>query len=472
MKISSNFIEEAKKFLWNDLENFLNHCSKPLKKSIKILISKINVEDFIKINEAYWRKLTDPWFTNDNLPNDIYYIDRKNTDIPLWKTFWHQSWYIYIQEVAAWLVARFLAMEKPSLILDISSAPWWKTIQIWDFLNYLNVDYYIVANDINSDRILALSHNINRTWIYKSWITKLNWFSFWKNLPEVFDAVLVDAPCSWEWTMFKNDFSLKYRKKEEIKKICWTQYQLLISALKSTKVWWTIIFSTCTINPYENEWNIYKLLNEYWEYIILENINIINKSNCLKIENINLKEDDCRKIARLRPHIHWTWWFFIAKIRKIKSIWKNKINYLNNNLKIQIANNNKVYDFLKNWWIDINDELFLETKDKLYVTWKKFLEIKDYIWFEKIWIPIAKKDNFWIYHPLHELWIVFWNKAKKNIIEITYDEAERYALWANLNLKEWNINNPYRNYIILKFQKYPIWIGKIVWDMIKNKYIK
>jgi 16S rRNA (cytosine1407-C5)-methyltransferase len=56
---------------------------------------------------------------------------------------------------------------------------------------------------------------------------------------------------------------LKYWRKEEINKIASTQYLLLVSALKTVKPGGVIVYSTCTMNPYENEFNLKKLLDEY-----------------------------------------------------------------------------------------------------------------------------------------------------------------------------------------------------------------
>jgi 16S rRNA (cytosine1407-C5)-methyltransferase len=90
--------------------------------------------------------------------------------------------------------------------------------------------------------------------------------------------VLVDAPCSGEGTGFKSDFSLKFWKKEEINKISGTQFQLLVSALKTVKPGGIVVYSTCTMNPYENEYNVKKILEFFKGAVILENVEIINKS--------------------------------------------------------------------------------------------------------------------------------------------------------------------------------------------------
>jgi 16S rRNA (cytosine1407-C5)-methyltransferase len=104
--ISEKYLNEIKKAFKTEEEfqAFINSCQLPLKKSIKINLHKILPEEFKKEVEPDGWKLTDPGFIDENLfpiPQDIFYVDRADTEIPLGKTFWHQSGFFYIQEVAA-----------------------------------------------------------------------------------------------------------------------------------------------------------------------------------------------------------------------------------------------------------------------------------------------------------------------------------------------------------------------------------
>ncbi len=492
--ISNKYLEEIKKSFKTEVEfnNFLKSCQIPLKKSIKIKLNKILPKGFENKTSVEWRKLTSSNFINnkDLIPEDIFYIDRNDTSIPLWKTFYHQSWFFYIQEISAGLAARQLFDNKTTwneIILDMSSAPWWKSIQIWDYLQYLHNKWdlwLVISNDINKQRLSATWFNINRMGIFNSIITNFNWFAFWKNLSEFFDKVLLDAPCSWEWTWFKSDFWLKYWRKEEINKIASTQYLLLVSAIKATKPWWIIVFSTCTMNPYENEFNIKKILKEYNWIIELEEIKLNNKSPWLEIwDNIKLfSKTEAEKIARFWPHIQKTGWFFIAKLKKTSSLnikntknvllWKKWLKFeFNKNLQ------NKVKKLLNNFFgIEINENkhYFVETKRYVYLVSPAIKQIFWKIDIEKIWTPILKKNNRWEMRPIHTLWTIFWDIATKNFIEIDTKQAYKYWLWKNLEKWEFtpkNIDNPLMNYVIIKHQNFWIWIWKLLNWEIKNKYL-
>jgi 16S rRNA C967 or C1407 C5-methylase (RsmB/RsmF family) len=68
-------------------------------------------------------------------------------------------------------------------------------------LQYLHQDGplgMVVSNDLSKQRLMATGFNLNRMGIFNSIITNFNGFSFGKNLPEFFDKVLLDAPCSGE----------------------------------------------------------------------------------------------------------------------------------------------------------------------------------------------------------------------------------------------------------------------------------
>jgi len=493
MAINQRYIDEIKHAFWTqeELDLFINNCKIPLKKSLKINLNKISVEKFKEITEKWGWHLTDPGFNDPkDSKTDCFYIDRDDTDTALGRTFLHLSWFFYIQEIAAWIPARFLDLKENDLVLDISAAPGWKSAQLADYLLCINKNkpWLVISNDVDKARLSALAHNINRMWTYNSAITNFNWFAFWKNLWEVFDHVLVDAPCSGEWTWFKSDAALRFWKKEEINKIAWTWFQLLVSALKSTKPWWTVVFSTCTLNPYENEENLKKIKEFFWNHVELETVEINNKSlwfeKFWELELLSSK--DVQKVARFWPHIQKTWWFFISKIRKTDTFWekinpKSNILLPKNPFKIDMSQwlQKKVQNYLKETYgikITEDSHLFVATPSQIYITSPKLLEVKDIIQFEKMWIPILKIDERLWFLPLHGLWITLWDYATKNFVEITDKSAQEYAFGWNIPETELiNMNFDKNNkqwFVILKWQNWWIWIGKYFDWFIKNKYIK
>lgn len=140
-----------------------------------------------------------------------------------------------MQELAASTSPHFMDIPDNGLILDMCASPGGKTVQLADYVLANKKNTLIVANEFNAKRIPALGSNITRTGIYNTVITKYNGAMFGTNYPELFDAILLDAPCSGEGTGFKSDSAFKRRKQATVDKIARTQQMLLISAVKACK---------------------------------------------------------------------------------------------------------------------------------------------------------------------------------------------------------------------------------------------
>jgi len=447
-----------------------------LKKSISINTSKISDEMFKDITSGRWWTLTP---TDILAKNYTYYIDREDTDIALWRTFMHEAGFMYIQEVAASSAAPLVQVKDGDIVLDMASAPWGKASQLANALLDLNKPWLVVANDVNPKRLRQLTHNLNRVWAYNTAVTRVNGFSFGKNMPNFFDHILLDAPCSGEWTAYKSDFALKHRKIEEINKIAGTQFQLLVSAIKATKPWGTIIYSTCTINPYENEYIINKALEFFADDIEIESIVSNNTAPWLDREDLNF---DSKKCARLRPHIQKTGGFFITKIRKInatniaytqphKLSPKNQFT-LTKSKKLQQEANEWIY---KNFGFELDPEKYLlvATKEKVYLTTPAFNDIQEHLHCEKVGIPLLKKDRFFWFRPTHYLGNIFWHLATKNVLDLTDEQAQIYSEGKNLTVENIAQGNDAKQKDYLLTRR-GIWFSRtkwVKWEW-KNKFGK
>lgn len=290
-----------------------------LPKTITLNTSRINHEQFINIAIQEWRdtKLSARW------SEQTYQVTSPQDRTSIWTHRLHQCGYYYIQESAASIPASILThligkQQKPMVVLDLAASPGGKTAQLSHLLYQDNAQHIIRANDSNANRMKALGHNIQRMNIPNIISSCINGERFGTLYPELFDAILLDAPCSGEGTSFKSDASLAMRKPDRIKAISSLQYQLIVSAYKALKPGGYMIYSTCTLNPYENE-IIIKRLIEYTK----------GEINLIPIDRKDLDHgitdylwssiltlDQSRACLRARPHRHHTGGFFIAAIRK------------------------------------------------------------------------------------------------------------------------------------------------------------
>ncbi len=488
MTIHDNFLSELKQRLSEqELNDFVTACQKPLKKSLTVNTHKISCETLQQITTSRWRHLQDPWFT---IPATTFYIDRDDVSNALGNTFLHQAWFFYIQEVAASLPATQIDPKPGALILDIAAAPGGKSSQLAYSLLNLSKPGLVIANDVDATRVKTLAHNLNKWWCYNTAITNFNWFSFGKNLPNFFDHVLVDAPCSGEWTRYKSDDALRFWKREEVNKIAWTQFQLLVSAIKATKPGGTIIYSTCTLNPYENEHIIDKALSFFGGSVTLEMHTLQNTAQGLPIQTSNSISQDPtttytpERVARLWPQHHGTWGFFIAVLRKHTATLINdndRDHKLLPRNQFLLDHSKKLQDEVRSQLAehfgitrDTDRYLCVATKEQVYLTSPSFLDIKSHLQFEKIGIPIFKKDRE-LLRPTHYLGNILWHLATKNIFVLDDQQAQRRSDNETFSRDEINDSHssdktyPYR---ILKRKDYWFSVWKRTPEWLKNKFMK
>lgn len=146
------------------------------------------------------------------------------------------------------------------LILDMAASPGGKTTQLSE--HYPNS--IIVANEPTRDRMAQLVQNTERLGNDRIMITNYDG-GFYANLPETFDRILLDAPCSGEGIGFKESQTVKYWNLKNIHTIARLQTKLLDAAFRSLKTGGEMLYSTCTLNKIENEGVVNEIQSRYPE---------------------------------------------------------------------------------------------------------------------------------------------------------------------------------------------------------------
>ena len=274
-----------------ELQDFLRALKKPLAKTIRIkpwkgdsLRERLEWDGYILI-----------WTT---LPN-VFEIDRSADFAPLERRIGYSLDHLlgnfYIQELAAAHPVHILANEQidetPYLILDMASSPGGKTTALAEYYP----QSFIIANEPTRERIPQLLQNLDRMGSMNIGVT-LYPGQYFAREAEVFDRILLDAPCSGEGTAFRWGDVLENWHIKNVKKIAHLQDKLLESALIALKISGEMIYSTCTLNLIENEWVLLGMQEKY----------------------PNTFEVIFQK--KWWPHIDGTGGFFVAKIRKTGSI--------------------------------------------------------------------------------------------------------------------------------------------------------
>lgn len=248
------------------------------------------------------------------IPN-VFTLDRSEDFDPLERRIGftpdHLVGNFYIQELAAATSVHVLTEGKiyteSFVILDMASSPGGKTTQLSEHYP----KSFIIANEPTRERIPQLLQNLDRMGSGNIWVT-LYPGQYYRHSPETFDRILLDAPCSWEGTLYKGTEATKHWHIKNIKNIASLQVKLLDAAIIALKVGGTMVYSTCSMNLLENEG---------------------------VLEAIEKKYPKTFKITyqkRFWPHRDGTGGFFVAKLEKIAAIPKAETSRpISVNMKIE-----------------------------------------------------------------------------------------------------------------------------------------
>ena len=390
-----NYIQETFQFSPSEMTEFSCALSRPLRKSIRVNTNKISIGDFKKLSEKNGYILTET-----SLGKNTFYIDREDTSLPLGHTLEHITGYFYVQELAASSSPFYMSGDKIDVweynILDMSASPWGKTTQLAEY--YPNAT--IIANEIDKTRLKQLYENTDRLGSRNVFVTNYDG-RFFGNYPEIFDKILLDAPCSGEGTAYKTDDALKFWNLKNIKRIAKLQAQLLESALISLKIGGEIVYSTCTLNRLENEEIIQSLLEKYPE----------------EIEVFPLWWSN---FIRAWPHIIGTGGFFVAKLRKKNSLniseWKKKKlqKHIQGFSKVGATDEKEIRKFLReNFWLEIPGK-FYSYRNEIYYTQKNIDFFWENFFLYKCGIKIWSFENG-VFTPNFYLGTHFWTFEKQSI---------------------------------------------------------
>ncbi len=297
MEWKQKFLERYKEL--TDIDKFLEYSLKPLRKSIRVNTLKTSVREIKKripnLKQIPWCE-EGLWLEGEaigNLPE-------------------HFLGYIYLQEAASMIPPEALQPEEQDSILDLCASPGSKTTQT---AAKMKNNGLIIANDNQISRLKPLQINLQRCGVTNTVITLMEgrWF---KNYPKKFDKIMVDAPCSGIGTIRKSLQTIQWWNPNFIKQMAGLQKQLLETAFNLLKEDGTLVYSTCTLEPEENEGVIHNLLSAY-ENAKLEKINLEIKSSepVLEFEG-QAYNPEIKKCLRIWPQDNDTEGFFVAKIRK------------------------------------------------------------------------------------------------------------------------------------------------------------
>lgn len=165
----------------------------------------------------------------------------------------HVLGYYYIQEISSMLPPIALDPQPGDLVLDLFASPGSKTTQMAAMMKNQGT---IIANDLKIGRIAILSTNMEKTGTTNTIVTRGDAVVVAEKLARKgwkFDKILLDAPCSGEGTLRSSPKTFIMWNEKVVNKLGRMQKKFLATAIKLLKVGGTMVYSTCTHAPEENE---------------------------------------------------------------------------------------------------------------------------------------------------------------------------------------------------------------------------
>lgn len=251
-----------------------------------------------RLEEKGWKIERIPWFEQG------FFVE---CDELLSKTVEHALGYFFIQNSSSMIPSLVLDPKPDEIVLDLCASPGAKTTQMAMMMGNSGA---IFANDINHPRLKALRGNLQRCGVLNTVVIKGFAENFFKTGLK-FNKILLDVPCTATGTM--NPRILKMTKEEGIRILSKLQKRILSSTAKSLENDGTIVYSTCSLEPEENEEVIdfgIKELNLRTEKIEIENLSVTST-----ILNHKDKRYDESILNAVRiPYSEKTEGFFICKL--------------------------------------------------------------------------------------------------------------------------------------------------------------
>ncbi len=221
------------------------------------------------------------------------------TNITDWEYF--TKGYFSVQDESTGIPCKLLEVKPGMRVLDLCAAPGGKTAFLADMMNN---EGEIIALDRYESRLKILSKNLERLGVtnVKTIVVEAEAFQD----EELFDRVLIDAPCSGLGTLTKKPDIKWKRDLGDIRKIVNIQYELIKKGASLVKPGGILVYSTCTIEPEENFEIVRKFIDEQ------PGFQLLNARDFIAEELVG--ENGC---VQTYPNVHQIDGSFAAKLQRM-----------------------------------------------------------------------------------------------------------------------------------------------------------
>jgi 16S rRNA (cytosine967-C5)-methyltransferase len=178
-----------------------------------------------------------------------------------------QNGKVFAQDENAMLAAHLVAPVNGELILDLCAAPGGKSTHLAE---QMQDQGSIISIDDHAHKIELIKQNATRLHLQSIHSQLADARSFKDPDGRLFDAVLLDVPCSGTGVLRRRVDARYRRQPEDITKLAALQREILKNAATLVRSGGRLVYTTCTLEPEENQAQIQWFIQEYPEFKVTD----------------------------------------------------------------------------------------------------------------------------------------------------------------------------------------------------------
>lgn len=439
MHLPEKFQKEMETLLGDEYQAFKESYDRQPENGLRLNRRKVTGEEFLTRTPFLLKKI--PWIDNG------YTYE---TGTPAKDPYYYAGLY-YLQEPSAMTPANRLSPEPGDYVLDLCAAPGGKATELGA---KLNGEGLLLANDISNSRAKALLKNLELMGIPNIYVTSETSEKLAKILPEFFDKILVDAPCSGEGMFRKEPRMMADWEQQGPEYYSKLQREIILDAADMLRPGGKLLYSTCTFSELENEGTIQYLLEQRPDMKLIP---------CAPYEGLAKGRRGLEACVRIFPHRMNGEGHFLALLEK-QGEPRNRKKATGKNSVIPT----EAKEFLENWGMYKREWQYYLRDERLYALGKKDGMPENLRYLRTgLYLGECKKKRF---EPSQALAMVLDGEGE-NRIHLNRDDPRviRYLKGETLDVSDLDLKKR-KGWQLVCVDEYPLGWGKLVGGSLKNKY--
>lgn len=252
ISLPEEFMERMKIRLGQEWEAFLEACSLPPKRGLRLNLQKVEANPEFPLED--WKE---NWKLEELIKESTreYLCDEEylqSIGVQIGHDAYHEAGLYYIQDPSAMSVVPYMEIRPFDRCLDLCASPGGKSLQMADRLK-TEEGGILLSNEFIMERAKNLSKNVERMGYSHVAVSSCSAEELEAQFPAFFSRILVDAPCSGEGMFRKNPEAIADWSLEKVSQCAGLQRDILGHALGMLREGGLLAYSTCTFSEEENE---------------------------------------------------------------------------------------------------------------------------------------------------------------------------------------------------------------------------